>query len=104
MDKVSVTTLKANLAHYLSKLKAGRSFLVTDRGTPVAVFEPIVWTLRDDVVMNQLVREGQVTPPDHELTDDFFTKSRVKDAKGSLRRFLSEDRESGEYLHAEPRP
>jgi antitoxin (DNA-binding transcriptional repressor) of toxin-antitoxin stability system len=95
MEKVSVTTLKANLAHYLSKLKAGRSFLVTDRGQAVAVLEPLAWTLQVDEAMNQLVRTGQVTPPSQELPEDFFTKPRFKAPEGLLQRFLSEDRKGG---------
>ena len=92
-ERVSVSTLKANLAHHLSRLKAGHSFLVTDRGIPVAVLEPIAWRPEGDEAMDQLVRTGQVTPPSQELPDDFFVRPGVKDADGSLRRFLSEDRQ-----------
>ena len=93
METVSVSKLKGNLALYLSKLKAGHSFVVTDRGIAVAVFEPLAWNPDEIEAMKQLVKTGQVTPPSHELTDEFFTKPKVKDPQSLLRRFLREDRE-----------
>lgn len=94
MEKVSVTRLKANLAHYLSMLKAGRSFVVTNGGLAVAVFEPVAWNREEYEAMNRFASTVQVTPPSQELPDDFFEKSRFKDAHGLLRRHLLEERGS----------
>jgi len=95
VEKVPVASLKAKLAHYLTRLKVGHSLVVTDHGQAVAVFVPVAWDLEKDEAMNQLVRTGQVTPPSQELADDFFKTPRVKDLDCSLRRFLLEERECG---------
>ena len=43
MEKVRVAQLKANLAGYLGRVKAGCSFVITDRDTPVGVLSPVAW-------------------------------------------------------------
>jgi prevent-host-death family protein len=45
---IPVTRLKSRLADYLTEVKAGESLVVTDRGLPVAVIRPIVWSGDDE--------------------------------------------------------
>jgi antitoxin (DNA-binding transcriptional repressor) of toxin-antitoxin stability system len=95
MERVPVARLKASLAAFLGKVKVGRSLIITDRGTPVAVFEPVAWDTEEDESIRELVATGQVTPPTAKLPDDFFRVPRVKDPHGLLRGFLLDERETG---------
>jgi antitoxin (DNA-binding transcriptional repressor) of toxin-antitoxin stability system len=95
MEKVPVTRMKAAMAAFIAKVKAGHTLVITDHGQAVAIFEPVAWNLEEDEAMSQLVRTGQVTPPNEELSDDFFEMPKVKDPNGSLRAYLREERETG---------
>jgi antitoxin (DNA-binding transcriptional repressor) of toxin-antitoxin stability system len=95
MEKVPITRLKAAIAAFIAKVKAGHTLVITDHGQAVAVFEPLAWDSEDHEAMNQLVRTGQVSPPTQELPDDFFETPKVKDPEGSLRAYLSEERGTG---------
>ena len=48
METATITQVKNGLSAYIDKVKAGESILVTDRGVPVAVLEPVTeqvdWT------------------------------------------------------------
>jgi prevent-host-death family protein len=46
-----LTGLKAELSAFLSEVKAGRAFIVTDRGTPLAILSAPDWKAEDDEVM-----------------------------------------------------
>lgn len=95
MENVPITRLKAAIAAFIAKVKAGHSLVITDRGQAVAIFELVAWNLEEDEAMSQLVKTGQVTPPTEELSDDFFELPKVKDPAGSLRAYLSEERGTG---------
>lgn len=95
MEKVPIGTLKANLAAYLAKVKAGRSLVITDRSRAVAVLEPVAWDLDQDETLKTLVLSGQLSPASEELPEAFFQTPRVQDLKARLRRFLEEERRSG---------
>lgn len=55
---VSITDLRANLAQYLAKAKAGESVIITERGKPIATLGPAItedWLAR-------LEAEGVISP------------------------------------------
>ena len=95
MKKVPVAALKASLAAHLAKVKAGRSLVITDRGRPVAILEPVAWDLDQDETLKALVLAGQVTPASDELPAAFFQMPRIQDPKSKIRTFLDEERRSG---------
>lgn len=78
MYKVSVATLKANLAHYLDRMRAGESFVITVHGRSVAVLEPLGWDLDSDETLRALVLEGLASPPTAKLGDDFFARPNMQ--------------------------
>jgi prevent-host-death family protein len=41
MERASITEVKNGLSALIDRVKAGESILVTDRGIPVAVIEPV---------------------------------------------------------------
>ncbi|MDG3008452.1 type II toxin-antitoxin system Phd/YefM family antitoxin [Paludisphaera mucosa] len=92
MERVSITRLKNSLSAYLAEVKAGTTLVVTDREIGVASITPVSWDLKDDP-MKDLVLSGQVTPHTEELPEDFLKGPRVKDPAGSLRAFLTEERD-----------
>ncbi|WP_165227035.1 type II toxin-antitoxin system Phd/YefM family antitoxin [Aquisphaera insulae] len=94
MERVPITRLKAELARYLTTLKAGRPFLVTDRGRPVAVFEPMAFDRFDDATKT-LVMTGLVRPPERELPMDFYERPGPKDPEGRVLAYLLEERAYG---------
>ncbi|HLG08289.1 MAG TPA: type II toxin-antitoxin system prevent-host-death family antitoxin [Gaiellaceae bacterium] len=56
---VGIRELKARLSEYLDRAAAGETIVVTDRGRAKAEIRP----LSADARIEQLVREGRVTPP-----------------------------------------
>jgi prevent-host-death family protein len=88
MEKVSVSQLKASLAAHLGRVKAGQSLVVTDRGCPVAVIEPVAWSPNEDEATKSLVVAGQLSPASVELGDDFFRGPYAQDPEYWLRKFL----------------
>ena len=70
MDTVGLRQLKNSLSEYVSRVKAGASVLVTDRGQPVAELRPVASEARGGfrrLSMDDLVRSGLLTPgkPNH---------------------------------------
>ncbi len=57
--RVGIRELKAKLSEYLDRAAAGETIVVTHRGRAKAAIGPL--SLEDRV--EQLVREGRVTPP-----------------------------------------
>lgn len=57
--RVGIRELKAKLSHYLERAAAGETIVVTDRGKAKAAIGP----LSIDERLEQLIREGRVTPP-----------------------------------------
>jgi prevent-host-death family protein len=66
MDRVGVRELKQNASEVLSRVKAGRSVEVTERGLPIALIVPIPGP--DDAV-GRLISEGRATPGEGNLAD-----------------------------------
>jgi prevent-host-death family protein len=58
MKMATITEVKNGLSAYIDRVKAGERVLVTDRGVPVAVIEPVS-ALRDpNVQLLALERQG----------------------------------------------
>ncbi len=60
MKTASITDLKNGLSSYIDRVKAGNSVLVTDRGVPVAVLEPVTSQVHADERLAHLEREGVI--------------------------------------------
>lgn len=58
MERASITQVKNGLSAYIDKVKAGESILVTDRGVPVAVIEPVAGQVDWDERLARLERAG----------------------------------------------
>lgn len=56
---VGVTELRANLADWLQKVRAGESLTITDRGLPIARLTPI----GESELLARLEREGVIERP-----------------------------------------
>lgn len=70
MDTVGLRELKNRLSEYVSRVRAGASVMVTDRGQPVAELRPVSVEERSRfrrLSMEDLVRAGLLTPgkPNH---------------------------------------
>ena len=61
MTRVGIRELRLNLSTYLSKVRAGAAFTVTDRGSPVAVLKPLA---KEDDVWQRLIDSGALVPAD----------------------------------------
>ena len=60
METATITQVKNGLSAYIVKVRAGESILVTDRGVPVAVLEPVAKQVDWDERMERLERAGLV--------------------------------------------
>ena len=60
METATITQVKNGLSAYIVKVRAGESILVTDRGVPVAVLEPVAKLVDWDERMERLERAGLV--------------------------------------------
>ncbi|MDN5797533.1 MAG: type II toxin-antitoxin system prevent-host-death family antitoxin [Intrasporangium sp.] len=56
---VAVSTLRAELAQWIERVRAGEEVVVTDRGTPVARLVPV----DSAPLLEQLTRRGVLTRP-----------------------------------------
>ena len=61
METATITQVKNGLSAYIDKVKAGESILLTDRGVPVAVLEPVSEQIDWDKRMARLERAGLVS-------------------------------------------
>ena len=78
MDRVGVRELRQNLSKYLTEVKAGESFAVTERGREVARLTP---SGPEDSPIARLVAERGATMPRRNLLD-LATGSDLKPAEG----------------------
>jgi len=63
---VAAKELKNRLGHYLRLVRAGATFVVTDRGRPVAELTPLAETLaadREHQALTQAAAKGLITLP-----------------------------------------
>ena len=58
METIGVRELRQYASRWLARVKAGESFVVTDRGRPVARLSPVV----EDTGYERLLAEGRIAP------------------------------------------
>jgi prevent-host-death family protein len=60
-DRIGVRELRQNASQYLRRVAAGESFMVTDRGRPVAQLVPV----HPGNMVDTMVSRGDLLPPEH---------------------------------------
>lgn len=66
MSAVGVKELKNRLTHYLRRTKRGEEVIVTERGKPIALLQPIqsaAQPISREARLAKLAAQGLVTPP-----------------------------------------
>lgn len=61
MKTASITEAKNGLSALIDRVKAGESVVITDRGVPVAVLEPVAEQVDWDERLARLERAGLIT-------------------------------------------
>ncbi len=88
----SVAALKASLSRILAAVKAGREFIVTDRGKPIARIAPCTPA---EAGLDELVRAGVVRPASKPWQPGFLKAARPEDPDARLLGALLAEREEG---------
>ena len=92
MSTVGVKELKNRLTYYLRRTKAGEEVIVTDRGAPIALIQPIKNAVRAvslEAKLARLAAQGTVTLP----TQKPLTRVRLVKISGKpLSKTIVEDR------------
>lgn len=100
MKRVSVTRLKARLAHYLRAVRRGQEIIITDQGTPVARLCPVNSEPLSpddqrpalDDRLRALIAAGLARPPQQPLPAEFWEYPRPADPQARALASLDEDR------------
>lgn len=92
---VSVSRLKARLSAVLAAVRAGRPFVVTDRGKPVARIDPVDPADDPNTLLDTLVARGLARRPVAQLPPDFFVRPFPADSDGLVLRALLAELGSG---------
>lgn len=95
-NTVPVHRLKARLSHWMSRVRAGATVVVTDRGKPVARIGPVSPADDPAGVVATLVARGLARLPVAPLPPDFFTAPRPADPDGLVLKALLAEREESE--------
>ncbi len=97
MKRASVTEAKNGLSALLDQVKAGETFLITDRGVPVAQIVPAGSAHSDDEGrLARLERAGIIRRPKRPPSLDILLMPPVKTIGGaSVVELLLEERRSG---------
>jgi prevent-host-death family protein len=97
MKRISITDAKNGLSALIDSVKSGSSFLIVDRGRPVARLEPVAPArdLTDDERLARLIRDGIVTPARSRLPKSFFDEPlpKLKNGASAVQALLDERRE-----------
>lgn len=68
MERIGVRELRQHASRWLARVRAGESFLVTDRGRPVARLTPYL----EDLGYERLLQEGRIAPGPGRSLDDIL--------------------------------
>lgn len=63
MDRATVTQAKNGLSALLDRVRSGETIVITDRGVPVAMLEPVTAAVDPVGRLARLERAGIVRPP-----------------------------------------
>ncbi|MEY2427071.1 MAG: hypothetical protein QOI61_2643 [Actinomycetota bacterium] len=85
--ETGIRDLRNNLSKYLDRVKAGEEIVVTDHGRPIAKLVPTT----GESVLDRLIREGRVTPPERPKRPSASYGPRIK-AKGTVSDLVDEQR------------
>lgn len=69
METIGVRELRRYASRWLARVKAGETFVVTDRGRPVARLSPV----EEPVGYERLVAEGRIAPGSGRTLVDILT-------------------------------
>ena len=89
-----MSQLKAKLSEQLRKVKAGETVIITERGRPIAVMEPLSSDQLDDEIV-ELVEAGLLRAGRRRLPAGFGDQDLPKDPEGSVRAAILEERAEG---------
>ncbi len=92
---VSVATLKARLSDYLRRVRAGETFVVTDRGVPVARVAPMEGAASLRGRAEELAAAGLLRPPTTSMDASFADANRPSDAEGRSLESVLDERAEG---------
>jgi prevent-host-death family protein len=96
VDTATITEVKNGLSAYIDRVRAGESILVTDRGIPVAVLEPVTGLGDPDLQLSALERKGLVRRGRGPVPGHLVTRPGPRLPDGvSMVEGLLEERESG---------
>lgn len=93
MRTTGIAELKASLAEYLARVKAGEEVLVTDRGRPVARIVPVAVPSQEGI--EDLIRTGVLRPPRRPVDPTWWDEPLPRDPSGVVRRSLVAERREG---------
>lgn len=92
MKQVTITELKNKLSKYLRLVKRGETVEVLEHSVPIARLQGIDrYQAGEDAVLDQLIREGIVTPAKRKPTKAWLEHRPIK-CKGDALRILIEQR------------
>ena len=72
MKTITVSDFQARLSEYLQSVQRGKSFIVSERGHPVAKLTPLAAGEGEEEWETVLERPGLIRPPDAILPKAFF--------------------------------
>jgi len=87
MKTITFTELRTFIGKYLSKAKSGDTFMITERGRPIAKIVPIRGF--------EMKRSGHANRGKAQLPPDFWTLPRPKDPEGLALQYLLSERHVG---------
>jgi antitoxin (DNA-binding transcriptional repressor) of toxin-antitoxin stability system len=91
---ISVSQLKARLSQQLRRVKAGETVLITERGRPIAMMNPLPPEIMSEELA-ELVEAGLVRPSSEPLAPGYWDEERPADPEGSVRQAIIDEREEG---------
>ena len=74
------------LSRFVEEARNGETFVVTERGKPVAMPGPLHRPLRDAAVIDRLTSAGRAVPPLKPLTDVLVDANQPTDLTGVIRK------------------
>jgi prevent-host-death family protein len=91
MKTITVTELRTSLSKYVTKVKSGDTFRITERGNPIATIIPIHRSVAELNHLQTLEQAGLARIGNNNLPADFWELPRPKDTEGlALQHLLSE--------------